>query len=115
MAFISIKAKLKFRGLVNVSGFHIDPGYRGKIIFAVFNAGPQPILLRRGQPATLTAETGAGKSTFVNALAGEERVIVSQIARTTRVVISSSQRPRRERPNGARPQARWAVLRESLI
>jgi predicted acylesterase/phospholipase RssA len=25
--------------LVNVSGFHVDPGYRGQLTFAVFNAG----------------------------------------------------------------------------
>jgi dCTP deaminase len=49
LAFISIRAKIKFRGLVNVSGFHVDPGYSGQLTFAVFNAGPTPIHLRRGQ------------------------------------------------------------------
>lgn len=49
VAFISIRAKTKFRGLVNVSGFHVDPGYRGQLTFAVFNAGPTPIHLKRGQ------------------------------------------------------------------
>ena len=28
LAFISIRATIKFRGLVNVSGFHVDPGYK---------------------------------------------------------------------------------------
>lgn len=49
LAFISIRAKTKFRGLVNVSGFHVDPGYRGQLTFAVFNAGPATIHLRQGQ------------------------------------------------------------------
>jgi dCTP deaminase len=53
LAFISIRAKIKFRGLVNVSGFHVDPGYRGQLTFAVFNAGPVPIHLKRGQPIFL--------------------------------------------------------------
>jgi dCTP deaminase len=53
LAFISIRAKSKFRGLVNVSGFHVDPGYRGQLTFAVFNAGPSPIHLKRGQPIFL--------------------------------------------------------------
>jgi dCTP deaminase len=53
IAFISIRAKIKFRGLVNVSGFHVDPGYRGQLTFAVFNAGPVPIHLKRGQPIFL--------------------------------------------------------------
>ncbi len=53
LAFISIRAKIKFRGLVNVSGFHVDPGYRGQLTFSVFNAGPVPIHLKRGQPIFL--------------------------------------------------------------
>ena len=53
IAFISIRAKIKFRGLVNVSGFHVDPGYSGRLTFSVFNAGPVPIHLKRGQPIFL--------------------------------------------------------------
>lgn len=53
MAFISIKATQKFKGLINVSGFHVDPGFHGQLVFAVFNAGPQPITLRRGMDAFL--------------------------------------------------------------
>jgi dCTP deaminase len=50
IGFISIRAKIKFMGLVNISGFHVDPGYSGKLIFAVFNAGPTRIHLQKGQP-----------------------------------------------------------------
>lgn len=53
LAFISIKARVKWRGLINVSGFHVDPGFEGKLIFAVFNAGPVPVHLRQGQPLFL--------------------------------------------------------------
>jgi dCTP deaminase len=53
IAFISIRAKIKFKGLVNVSGFHVDPGYCGQLTFAVFNAGPVPIHIKRGQPIFL--------------------------------------------------------------
>lgn len=49
IAFISIKAGIKFEGLVNVSGFHVDPGFEGKLLFSVYNAGPSTILLRRGK------------------------------------------------------------------
>ena len=49
IAFISIKARVKFLGLVNISGFHVDPGYRGRLLFSVLNAGPRPIHLRQGQ------------------------------------------------------------------
>lgn len=43
IAFISMKSEFKFRGLVNVSGFHVDPGFSGPLKFAVFNAGPSTI------------------------------------------------------------------------
>ncbi|MDE0694570.1 MAG: hypothetical protein OXH76_01900 [Boseongicola sp.] len=49
IAFISIKARMKFGGLVNISGFHVDPGYVGKLIFSVLNAGPKPLHLTQGQ------------------------------------------------------------------
>jgi dCTP deaminase len=48
IAFISIKAKVKFEGLVNVSGFHVDPGFNGKLLFSVYNAGPSTIVLSQG-------------------------------------------------------------------
>jgi dCTP deaminase len=48
IGFISIRASIKFLGLVNISGFHVDPGYSGKLIFAVFNAGPSRIHLKKG-------------------------------------------------------------------
>lgn len=53
LAFISIKAKIKWRGLINVSGFHVDPGFKGRLIFSVYNAGPVPVHLRQGQPSFL--------------------------------------------------------------
>lgn len=49
IAFISIRAKTKYRGLINVSGFHVDPGFEGRLTFAVFNAGPVTVHLRQGQ------------------------------------------------------------------
>lgn len=48
IGFLSIQTDVKFSGLVNISGFHVDPGSSGKIIFAVFNAGPNPVHIRQG-------------------------------------------------------------------
>ncbi|MFX4221536.1 MAG: dCTP deaminase domain-containing protein [Thalassobaculum sp.] len=53
IAFISIKARLKFGGLINISGFHVDPGYQGELLFSVMNAGPKPLHLQQGQPLFL--------------------------------------------------------------
>jgi dCTP deaminase len=53
MAFISIKATYKLKGLINVSGFHVDPGWAGPLLFAVFNSGPAPVHLEQGLPIFL--------------------------------------------------------------
>lgn len=68
MAFISIRSKVKFKGLINVSGFHVDPGYDGHLVFSVYNAGPHEVNLSEGEPifllwyACLDRETGKTKS-----------------------------------------------------
>ena len=48
LGLISARFRWKQRGLVNVSGFHVDPGYDGRILFSVFNAGPTPVVVGRG-------------------------------------------------------------------
>jgi len=48
IGFLSIRSKFKFKGLINVSGFHVDPGYEGHLKFTVYNAGGRPITLTRG-------------------------------------------------------------------
>ncbi|WP_349971932.1 hypothetical protein [Pseudomonas caspiana] len=53
LALISFKAKYKFKGLINVSGFHVDPGWKGKLTFSVYNAGPTSIVLEKGAPFAL--------------------------------------------------------------
>lgn len=53
IAFISIRSTYKFKGLINVSGFHVDPGYSGKLIFGLYNAGPMPIILSKSEPLFL--------------------------------------------------------------
>jgi dCTP deaminase len=53
IALISMKTELKFRGLVNVSGFHVDPGFKGPLKFAVFNAGPSPVIIKHGDDCFL--------------------------------------------------------------
>lgn len=50
LGFLSIQTDVKFKGLVNISGFHVDPGFDGTITFAVFNAGPSSVHLRQGDP-----------------------------------------------------------------
>jgi dCTP deaminase len=49
MAFISMRTGIKFQGLINVSGFHVDPGYSGKLLYAVYNASPSPVQICEGE------------------------------------------------------------------
>ena len=49
MGFISMRFDYKYKGLINVSGFHVDPGYHGKLIFSAFNAGPRDIVLHENE------------------------------------------------------------------
>lgn len=53
IAFISIKAGIKLKGLINVSGFHVDPGFAGNLVFSVYNAGASPISILKGEPCFL--------------------------------------------------------------
>lgn len=53
LGLISMKSKPKFGGLISVSGFHVDPGYRGKLLYSVYNAGPEPFRLLQGDPLFL--------------------------------------------------------------
>lgn len=49
IAFISVRYTIKRKGLINVSGFHVDPGYCGRLKFAVYNAGSKNIVVSSGQ------------------------------------------------------------------
>jgi dCTP deaminase len=50
VALISIRSTFKFQGLINISGFHVDPTYEGHLIYAVQNVGPNDIRLRFKDP-----------------------------------------------------------------
>lgn len=100
LAFISIRSRLKFHGLVNVSGFHVDPGYSGRLLFAVFNAGPAPVHLSRGEDCFLIwyanldqtsvmtkTEPGFSNlpSEFINPLAGKMESLAGLAKRVKKI------------------------------
>lgn len=80
LAFISVRFSQKIKGLINVSGFHVDPGFSGKIIFSVYNAGPATITLDKGSPyfmiwfseLTSASEKYNGKRVGQNNISGED-------------------------------------------
>ena len=50
LGFITLKNTFKMQGLINVSGFHVDPTFKGRLVFAVNNIGPSDIRLRHCAP-----------------------------------------------------------------
>jgi dCTP deaminase len=46
ICFISLRNCYKLQGLVNISGFHVDPTHNGRLVFAVNNVGPSDVRLR---------------------------------------------------------------------
>lgn len=70
IGFITIRFRYKSKGLVNISGFHVDPGWEGKLIFSVYNVGPSTISLRQGEKvfsiffATIHPETSYKRGEF---------------------------------------------------
>jgi len=50
LGLISIRFRYKEPGLINVSGFHVDPGFEGRLKFSVYNAGPNAVHLTAGAP-----------------------------------------------------------------
>lgn len=71
LAFISIKARMKFRGLINISGFHVDPGYKGELVFSVLNVGPKPLHLTHGQELFLIWYADLDQETSFKKKAGD--------------------------------------------
>lgn len=49
IGLISMRNRYKQRGLINVSGFHVDAGFHGRLIFTAYNAGPTDIVLKLGE------------------------------------------------------------------
>jgi len=50
LGLITLRNTFKMQGLVNVSGFHVDPMFKGRLVFAVQNVGPNDIRLRWMEP-----------------------------------------------------------------
>jgi dCTP deaminase len=87
IAFISIKATVKLDGLVNISGFHVDPGFSGRLKFSVYNAGNLPIFLEYGRETfliwfseldALTEDPYAGNHQNQNRITPKDRQRMSQ-------------------------------------
>ncbi len=108
LAFISIKAKHKLKGLINVSGFHVDPGFEGKLLFSVYNAGPSTITLETKKPYFLIwfaelkseAQNGEEYNNIKNHHQGQNKIPLEYVDALKRGELTS-------------PKALWDKLTET--
>jgi dCTP deaminase len=49
IGFITVRFSYKSKGLVNISGFHMNPRFKSKLVFSVYNAGSTTVSIRRGE------------------------------------------------------------------
>ena len=92
LGFINMKSGLKNSGLVNVSGFHVDPGYKGKLLFAVYNAGPATVTVRCDQAAFLIwfARLDGATEAFARKTAGFREIETKLMGLAPAEVLSPS-------------------------
>lgn len=50
MALLSLKTSHARKGLINISGFHVDPNYKGKLVFSLYNSSPRSVVLKYKDP-----------------------------------------------------------------
>ncbi len=77
LGFINIRTTYKWQGLVNISGFHVDPSFQGKLLFAVQNVGPADIRLKFGEP-TFTIFFAQLQSDKIGVTRDQEKVHIKQ-------------------------------------
>lgn len=53
IGFISLKGRVKFKGLINISGFQVDPGFSGHLKFSVCNVSNEDVHLNFDEPCFL--------------------------------------------------------------
>jgi len=85
LGMISLRFSYKKEGLVNISGFHVDPGFTGRIIFSVFNTGPRSVVLRYKDPVfmimfdTLSEPPLTKKGGYSEGFSGQKHIPVDMI------------------------------------
>ena len=47
---VGLKTTLSLKGLINLSGPHVDPGFKGTLSLGLSNFGPRAVTVRSGDP-----------------------------------------------------------------
>lgn len=91
LGLISLKTKIKCQGLINVSGFHVDPGYDRRLKFWVYNAGNEDIHIQRGDATFLIwfAEMDHTATDFYNKAGPQNDEITADDLRNLKGTLAS--------------------------
>lgn len=117
IAFISIKFSIKLRGLINVSGFHVDPGFRGQLKFAVYNAGSGNIVLTKGEPVFLiwfSDLTGPTLNVYDGKHAGQQGILSDDVMQLQGEVASPGELKRQIDELRTDHDTRFATLEDKI-
>jgi dCTP deaminase len=103
LGLISLRFSYKKQGLVNISGFHVDPGFTGRIVFSVFNTGPRSVVLRYKEPVFMIMFEGLStplklKSGYSGGFSGQKHIpvdIITSLGGQSVSVIGLDKRLRR--------------------
>jgi dCTP deaminase len=93
IALISMKARFKLRGLINVSGFHVDPGFSGRLKFAVYNTGGAAIDLKPGQELFLIWYCDLDQTTkalYAGTHQGQDGITAEDVMSIRGIVVSAA-------------------------
>lgn len=113
LGFISIRFRKKAQGLINVSGFHVDPGFEGKILFSVFNAGPSDVVLKYAEPTFMIffyKLRESVKSPYKGEMKGQEQLPTTLVTSVKGVSASLSDVDRRVRSLEVTNRVFWALI-----
>lgn len=113
LAFISIKARIKLKGLVNISGFHVDPGFHGQLVFSVHNAGSRPVTIACGDPCFLIwfgNLTQATADTYTGGHGGQSGISPDAVDRINGDIASPAELSVRITELGRAVNTQWILM-----
>lgn len=118
MGFISLRLTYAIRGLINISGFHVDPGWKGRLVFSVYNAGPNDIVLRYKERMFMIIFEELTEKTFPykkGEFTPQERLRVEWVSGLRGVPVSIKELDMRVRSHGTQIKIYGGILVSLIV
>ncbi len=115
LGLISLRYKYKKSGLINISGFHVDPGYVGRLLFSVYNSGPKSVVLTYKEPVFMIMYDELKESVFKGYGEGYENITVDVVSELIGYSISPIHLEKRIKSLEAQTKLLYGLLAGILI